>query len=184
MTEDDKGAIGDLLTVKEYYIKRLDMVSQIPYEIDKFLLNITSITIAIFGGIGIALVYLHTNFVSELIELLASLAITIIGIYASLIILSLVNQSRLNSIISQKELNMILGKLNKSQSDSLNNDIITERSAIYDKYIDKLNPKLTAARLLASVICFIRWLMIGYTAYILFALFLLIYCPELFKIVW
>lgn len=184
MDNDKENEIGNLLTPKEYYLKRLDMAYEKTKTIEKKYMNTTSTTIAIFGGIGIALVYLHTDIVSDFIKIIASLLISVIGIYASSIFLMLVNSAQLNETVAYKEVDFILKALNESYSKKLNFEINDKRKSLQNKFVDRMNQKKHAAALIVDTLCLIRWLMIIYATYSAFALMLSIYCPEAIKIIW
>ncbi|NTU60729.1 MAG: hypothetical protein HGA95_00110 [Caldiserica bacterium] len=183
MSDNQKEEIGNLLTAKEYYIKRLDMICELPNSLDKIFMSITSTCIAIFGGLGVALVALHNDGLSNTISLILSIIVPIIGIYASSILLSLSLNTNKGHVRAQKELDVLLKILNKKESFEmikLQNAVITDTKNVFNDNLTKSQ----ACDLLVNVIKLIRWLMIIYLAYTVVASVLSMLCQKIFEVIW
>lgn len=177
----------------EFLELRLNLVKDGPDTLSKIIYYNTNIAVAVFGGISIALAFLHGKELMPSLNITMSIFVSLVGVLIASMIINSVQNAKKSAMKSEVELKVILTMLDaKIITDnsmiSINKDVNDNISKACQKHKELLlsnnESQLKTAGWLIIIIEVIRVFMVICLAYPLMALWFLICCPDVFKYIW
>ena len=167
----------------EYLKMRLDLVSSAPEFLADIINKNTSLAVAVFGGISVALVFLHGNQLSTLMNIIMSMFTSVVGIMIAYMIINAVDAAKINAVAAKIETGAILDLLGGIPNKAIQQIIESRVNSFTKENKEKLGNK-RPADWLRDIVAFIRVSLFVYLAYSIYALTILIICPEAIKFIW
>lgn len=184
MSDIKEGEFGNLVSKKEYIEERLKRIAGIPEALEKSRLENISLAVAVFGGLVVAIVFLHTSIINPILAVLLSMLASFVGILLSLMFLTEKKVMHLGIITTRCETDVLLEELNRDYTNTIDQKIQYHYKKEIDKEPRKYGLDCRALDYHNIILGLLKWVMTLYLGYLILVLVSIMLCPTLFKTIW